>query len=271
MPERRFDTGFWNSPFVQPQSINAKLLCLYSWTNQHCNQAGLYEITMLTITRETGLNEAAALSAFEEIRSEVVWYPDEDLIWVKFFVNNQSRSPKFLIAAAKCLEKISNKKIVEDFIRYNREVYAISIPYTYPTDTLSIPSAQAADQRSALSSASASLSGSEKRGSGGEKLTEPEPEDPVLAAITRLYEQNIGIITPMIAEELKDIREYYPEGWFQAALKEALAHEARTLAYIKTILNRWEHEGFQSKKKDSQGQGKKGPKRTLSEGIDSDE
>ena len=35
--------------------------------------------------------------------------------------------------------------------------------------------------------------------------------------IFALYEQNIGLLTPLIAEDLKDAINHYPEEWIEAA------------------------------------------------------
>ena len=265
MPERTIDTGFWNDRFVQPKSFNAKGFYLYSWTNEHCNQAGFYEITLVTISWETGLDEAQILAALDELYPKVVWYPDKDLLWVRPFVKRQSRSPKFLIAAGKCLEKINDKRLVEDYLQYYRDTYNLEIPYRYPIDTLSIPSTRAEDQKDAGSGAgSYSLSLKDKGESEGEKTE--KPQDPKLAAISVVYEQNIGILTPIVAEKLKWICDTFPEGWFQAAVKEALDHNARSLAYITSILERWSREGFKSKKNEKPGQGKAREKK-IPEGL----
>src|SRR5690348_6777256 len=39
-----------------------------------------------------------------------------------------------------------------------------------------------------------------------------------------LYEQNIGLLTPLIAEELKDASSQYPMEWIEAAFREAVSH-----------------------------------------------
>jgi len=69
----------------------------------------------------------------------------------------------------------------------------------------------------------------------------------------QLYENNIGILTPKIADELKDIEETYPYEWFNTAVKEACLKNARNLKYILAILERWQRDGFNSngKKKSS--------------------
>lgn len=79
--------------------------------------------------------------------------------------------------------------------------------------------------------------------------------DDKLAVFAQIYEVDIGIITPTIGEELKDLSSQFPKEWFQEAVKEACANNARKLSYIKAILNRWQVDGFKSKPK---GIGKKG-------------
>ncbi|UCD21877.1 MAG: DnaD domain protein [Chloroflexota bacterium] len=61
-----------------------------------------------------------------------------------------------------------------------------------------------------------------------------------------LYEQNIGIITPMIAEELQEAEKLYPPGWIEEAFKEAVQLNKRSWRYIARILERWANEGKDS-------------------------
>jgi DNA replication protein len=61
--------------------------------------------------------------------------------------------------------------------------------------------------------------------------------------IFALYEQNIGIITPMIAEELKEADKIYPPQWIEEAFKEAVTLNKRSWKYIARILERWASEG----------------------------
>jgi DnaD/phage-associated family protein len=63
------------------------------------------------------------------------------------------------------------------------------------------------------------------------------------ANIFALYEQNIGIITPIIAEELKEAEKLYPPLWIEEAFKEAVTLNKRSWKYIARILERWASEG----------------------------
>ncbi len=64
-----------------------------------------------------------------------------------------------------------------------------------------------------------------------------------LPDIFTLYEQNIGILTPMIADELSDAEKLYPESWIKDAVKEAALHNKRNIRYILKILESWAVEG----------------------------
>ena len=58
-----------------------------------------------------------------------------------------------------------------------------------------------------------------------------------------LYEQNIGMISPMIADELREAEGLYPEDWIADAIKEAVTNNKRNWRYVAAILDRWEREG----------------------------
>ena len=60
-----------------------------------------------------------------------------------------------------------------------------------------------------------------------------------------LYEQNIGLLSPLIADELRDAADRYPEEWIESAFREAVQHNKRKWSYIRAILRRWEAEGRQ--------------------------
>ena len=61
--------------------------------------------------------------------------------------------------------------------------------------------------------------------------------------IFTLYEQNIGMLTPMIADELRDAEKLYPPDWIRDAIKESVLHNKRNIKYINKILENWSVEG----------------------------
>lgn len=137
MPERRFETTYWSDPFVMKLPAEAKLLYVYLWTNIHCNQAGLYEIAVETISFETGLSPEEVPELMSLLQPKVTWLPEQNLVWVKNFLRRQTKSPLFLVAAAKCLETINNNGLVREFLDYNQK-YSLSIPYQYPINRVAV-------------------------------------------------------------------------------------------------------------------------------------
>ena len=152
MPERGFDTGFWTEDFVLGLPYPAKHLFHYLGSNDHCNQAGAYYIVPKTIAFESGIPESDLPALLKMLEPEVKWLPEENLIWVKDFIYHQAKSPKFLVAAAKCLKKIRNTGLVVEVVEYNWTHYTISIPYGYPIDMVSIPPVSVSDSVSRSSS-----------------------------------------------------------------------------------------------------------------------
>jgi len=64
--------------------------------------------------------------------------------------------------------------------------------------------------------------------------------------IFKLYEQNIGMLTPMLADNLKEAEKLYPEEWIAEAIKEAVSLNKRNWRYIERILENWSSQGKNS-------------------------
>jgi DnaD/phage-associated family protein len=61
--------------------------------------------------------------------------------------------------------------------------------------------------------------------------------------IFKLYEENIGPLTPLIADALKDAEDMYSAEWIGDAIEEAVLHNARNWKYCEAILKHWKEEG----------------------------
>lgn len=77
------------------------------------------------------------------------------------------------------------------------------------------------------------------------RAEEPRPlaERPSIFA---LYEQNIGLLQPILAEELAEAERDYPPSWIEDAFRIAAERNVRRWRYIKSILERWTREGKDS-------------------------
>jgi len=82
----------------------------------------------------------------------------------------------------------------------------------------------------------------------GEWRPNPDEDEPITLLVERpnifiLYEQNIGPLTPLIADELRDAEKTYPLRWIEEAIQIAVTNNARKWRYVASILERWQQEG----------------------------
>ena len=61
--------------------------------------------------------------------------------------------------------------------------------------------------------------------------------------IFRLYEENIGPLSPLIADALKDAEETYSAEWIADTIDLAVRNNKRSWKYCEAILKRWKEEG----------------------------
>lgn len=72
------------------------------------------------------------------------------------------------------------------------------------------------------------------------ETTEILPERPT---VYKLYEDNFGPLTPLIADALKDAERSYPASWLEEAMRVAVESNARNWRYVEAVLKRWQVEG----------------------------
>jgi DnaD/phage-associated family protein len=90
--------------------------------------------------------------------------------------------------------------------------------------------------------------------SGQWKITEPLPtkEEITQPNIFQLYEQNIGPLSPIIADELGEAQDAFPDEWITEAFRIAVDKDKRSWRYVLAILERWQREGYHGRKEKSE-------------------
>ncbi|WKZ37666.1 MAG: DnaD domain protein [Anaerolineales bacterium] len=61
--------------------------------------------------------------------------------------------------------------------------------------------------------------------------------------VFKLYEENIGPLTPLLSDMLREAEKNYPGVWFQEAFEIAVSRNIRKWKYIEAILLRWKENG----------------------------
>ena len=80
----------------------------------------------------------------------------------------------------------------------------------------------------------------------------------------KMYEENIGPLTPLIADALKDAEKLYSPEWIRDVIEIAVKNNKRNWKYCEAILKRWKEEGTHGQK-DKQNAGKSSERYTQSE------
>ena len=66
---------------------------------------------------------------------------------------------------------------------------------------------------------------------------------PPRPTIYKLYEDNVGLLTPIIKETLINAEQEYPIEWVEEAIQIAVERNARNWKYISKVLEGWKQEG----------------------------
>jgi DnaD/phage-associated family protein len=61
--------------------------------------------------------------------------------------------------------------------------------------------------------------------------------------IFKLYEENIGALTPLLSDMLREAEKNYPSAWFEEAFEIAVSRNIRNWKYVEAILMRWKEKG----------------------------
>jgi DnaD/phage-associated family protein len=82
--------------------------------------------------------------------------------------------------------------------------------------------------------------------------------------IFKLYEENIGALTPLLSDMLREAEKNYPSEWFEEAFEIAVSRNIRNWKYVEAILARWKEKG-KDERKDQQNPVKDADRYTDSE------
>jgi len=80
---------------------------------------------------------------------------------------------------------------------------------------------------------------------GSAQVTSPPREK---SNLFKLYEDNIGLLTPLISDLLREAEKNYPSAWFEEAFEIAVSRNIRNWKYVEAILTRWKDKGKDERK-----------------------
>jgi DnaD/phage-associated family protein len=201
---RQIHVSIWKDEWFLDLQPDEKLLFIYLFSNSETNMAGIYKIAFPVICFETCLSGERVREILDKFQKDNKIMYQDGVMWVKKMRRyHQSKSPKVEVGILNDLENIPYCEV--------------KIQYLYCMDT---ESQQEQEQNKNNNN-----------------------NDNKLGDIFSLYEQNIGVINPLIAEQIQSTYDEIPVEdkytWFQKAITEAAKSQARNWRYIHAILSRW--------------------------------
>jgi DnaD/phage-associated family protein len=234
---RQLHTRIWSDSWFTELKPEMKILFIYLFGNERASVCGLYELPIRTISFETGLDRDIVKKGLEVFNNadKVKYDFETSVIWVKNMRKYQATtSPKVQARIQADIKAVPECDLKKQFL-----------------DTLSIPYGKGSGTSILISSISQSQSlslGEEGVQGEGNRVN-----------VFRVYEQNIGALTPMIAEALRDAEKTDSAAWVCAAIDEAVKNNARSWKYCEAILSRWRKDGFRADTRPVETRGRSRP------------
>ena len=220
---RQFHTKFWKDEWLIDLEPMERYLFSYLFTNELSSISGLYKLPLKVIINETGLQPNfinKTLAKFQVAKK--IFYKD-GVMWVVNMKNHhKNASPLTMKKVNNDIDEIGDCAVKRAYL-YHEETGKYSI------DTISI-----------LNSESVSVS---------ENLTKDKAESEALPPLKNnylLYTEEIGLLTPSISDFIDLYEKELTEDWVHDAILEASKHSAKTMAYVKKVLDTWKANGRKS-------------------------
>jgi hypothetical protein len=120
MKSRYINTRFWSDTFVSELSPTEKLIFLYFLTNQYTTISGIYEVTIKTVSFETGvpLDEVEIIMA--KLEPKIIYA--EGYIIIKNFYKHQQRNPNIDKGIAESLKELPRNVVTR--------LHELNFPYS---------------------------------------------------------------------------------------------------------------------------------------------
>ncbi|GAA0491061.1 DnaD domain protein [Salinibacillus aidingensis] len=261
---RQVHIDFWQDGFVLDLTPEEKYFYLYLMTNSKTTQCGIYELPKRIIETETGYNRETVeklLNRFTEYGKIIYHEPTREIMMVNWIKYNWINSKKVFSLISKELHKVKNHEFIKVFIEKCKEYgYRIdtlsiphandieekneeslndkgSIPYQYPTDSPSIDLGEEVEEE-------------EEREVEREREKEREVEEENATSTPsdaiQFYQNNFGVISPYVSEDMISWIEDLGDEMVIEALRRSLERNKASWGYAKSILQSWFKKGIKS-------------------------
>lgn len=254
---RHIHIDYWQDGFVLDLTPEEKYFYIYLMTNSKTSQCGIYELPKRIIETETGYNRETVeklICRFEEYK-KIVYFEDTKELFLKNWIkHNKVVSPK----VKKCIEKellnVKSRKLIELFLnecnRYGYSIDTNNLKLNTTIDSVSIPVAYDEHKLDNHYGEKEKQKEEEKeKYKEKQKLADCDLDNEYVSNISKfkiLYEQNVGLINPIVGQWLFEVCEDIDYELFKRAIEIATDKGKCNKGYINGILKQWSDNNIKS-------------------------
>ena len=255
---RHIHIDYWQDGFVLDLTPEEKYFYIYLMTNSKTSQSGIYELPKRIIETETGYNRETVeklIDRFEGYKKIVYCDETKEIFLKNWIKHNKANSPKVKKCIEKELANIKSSFLIEMFLDECNK-------YGYSIDSLSIPIVE-------VESSFKNHYGEKEKQKEKQKQKEKEKykekdarlnlnsQNEVYEDVSSeyvsdikkfkvLYEQNVGLINPIVGEWLFEVCEKIDYELFKRAIEIATDKGKCNKGYINGILKQWNDNNIKS-------------------------
>lgn len=228
---RQIHLSFWQDGFILELTPEEKYFYLYLMSNSKTNQCGIYELPKKVMEIETGYSRETIeklLKRFIEYGKIAYCEAAKEIIilnWVKY---NFIESPKVLNCIQKELANVKNKEFIKLF-------FTVCKRHGHRIDSLCIDLGEEKEEEEKTRTCEEHAADS---------VSIKTEKNTAVAEISSLLQGNgFGVITPLLADKIRDLADEYTVSWVKEAVSIAVTKNKRSLSYVEGILRRGRAEG----------------------------
>jgi len=106
---KSINSYFWRDPYIQGLKKDEKLLYAYFLSNPECNLAGIYEISLKTITFESGITKSKVTAILQKFQSDKKILYKDNYIIIRNYTKNQKYNPNMIKNVKEIIENLPDE------------------------------------------------------------------------------------------------------------------------------------------------------------------
>jgi len=246
----RIASKFWTDEKVIKLSEEEKFLLLYIYTSPHSNMIGFYILPKLYVMHDLGWSEERFTKPFTKLLAKgfIYYHEDTSVVLIPNFLKyNPIQNKNQAIGAAKALQELPDNPLFPRFWRHLKrfakpftKLFAERLPERFGNTETETETGSGTETETTTTDTKSNLEGTAK-----------PPEESEVSRSSRIFkffEENIGLLSPLVAEKLDYWIDDTEEALVLYALEKAVLAGKRNFSYTEGILKNWTGQGIRTRK-----------------------